>query len=584
MVEGPPGDGDGSWDGSAPRHADAHRVALRVAIAYTAVGLLWIFASSSLSEAMASDLATLASIERAKGVAYVLVTAAVAYAAVRWGVRSVLASRQHALEEGVRARVVAETTHAVWLEHDIVEGMVKDQPAWRDLTGQSFDEARGSGWLSCIAEVDRAAVAAMPGAGVTARVIARGGRPRTMLVRTLKPSSQSGRLLTLFTDITASVSDSDHDSLRNQLAVSQRFGEVGRISVGLAHDFNNQLSVILNAAELLRDERLSDHGKEDLRAIRMAASSAATLSKQLLAYARRRPGTAKALHVDATVEKLAPLLQRAAVPRATVEIDLRAASATVRVDRTMLEQALLNLVTNAHDAITTSGTIRIATRVKGGQLHLTVSDDGCGIAPELQERVFEPMFTGKASGTGLGLAIVKNTVVEASGRVELHSKLGEGSTFDLVLPCEHSEVAPPEQTSAPPPPPEEAGKARLLLVDDDAAVLRTMRRLLERAGYTVQVADSGERALELASQVPIDVLVCDVSMTGMSGPELLRRLGGRVPSVFVTGLAPEGVDVPAHSVVLQKPVSMAQLTTAITSVRAAGPVVDVPPAPGVPAG
>jgi two-component system cell cycle sensor histidine kinase/response regulator CckA len=328
----------------------------------------------------------------------------------------------------------------------------------------------------------------------------------------------------------------------------------------VAHDFNNLLTAILGNCELLlADLDPSDPRQADILEIQKAGASAAGLTRQLLAFSRKEIIEPTVLNLNGVVSGMRALLKRVIGADVAVVLGLAFPLATVRADRGQVEQIIVNLAVNARDAMPKGGTLTIETAnvelddhyarthlsVKpGSYVALTVSDSGIGMTPEVQARLFEPFFTTKepGKGTGLGLATVHGIIQRSGGSVNVYSEPGKGTSFKVYFP----RVDAPETVEAPPHAPRPRASGETVLVVDDAEGLpKLTRRLLERQGYNVLVAESAEEAFRLfESNASIDVLLTDVVMPGASGPELTRRLVEQRPAlkvIFMSGYTQEAI-------------------------------------------
>ena len=338
--------------------------------------------------------------------------------------------------------------------------------------------------------------------------------------------------------------------LEAQLRQAQKMEAVGRLAGGIAHDFNNLLTAILGSAQLaLREVEPSHAVREDLEEIRRAGLRAADLTRQLLAYSRRQVVAPKVIDLTEAVRNLDSMLRR--LIREDIELDLTLAPTplAVRSDPGQIEQVVLNLVVNARDAMPQGG--RIAVRAESVQLdahqpdnsppappgpyvHLAVADTGSGLTADARAHLFEPFFTTKelGKGTGLGLATVYGIVKQNGGFIYVDSAVDQGTTVRIYLPPASGPIASEQPVAAVAP---GGGSETILLVEDEAAVRQFARRALEASGYVVLVAPDGVEALALAERhaAPIHVLLTDVVMPGMAGPELARRLAARRPTLRV---------------------------------------------------
>jgi len=328
-----------------------------------------------------------------------------------------------------------------------------------------------------------------------------------------------------------------------QLEEAQRLEALGRLAGGVAHDFNNLLTALIGCAELaelcLRSD--PDAAQAALNDLQRAAERGSGLTAQLLDAACRRPAQPVALDVGKAVRETAQLLGHLLRDDIALKLAPSDVPLGIRIDPSGLERALLNLAVNAADAMPAGGELRIATSLSedAQRVELVVTDTGTGISPDDLPHIFEPFFTGKArgKGTGLGLASVYGIVKQSHGEVAVASSLGAGTSFRLSWP--RVQLGPPAPTRAPPPTP---GAGSVLLVDDDDDVRKVCEAHLRAGGYRVTAVRSAEEALAQLAIMPPDALVTDVSMPGMPGVELVRRmraLGHVFPALVVSGYAEE---------------------------------------------
>jgi PAS domain S-box-containing protein len=326
-----------------------------------------------------------------------------------------------------------------------------------------------------------------------------------------------------------------------QLRQSQKMEAVGRLAGGVAHDFNNVLSVILCYAEvILSGLAETDPLRDDIEEIRKAGSRAAALTRQLLLFSRQQVAEAKVLDLHELLTGLERMLTRILGEDVDLALVAPKAPGRVKADPSHVEQVIMNLVVNARDAMPTGGKLTIETAnvtladdyaeshvpAKAGEyVMLAVTDTGVGIDKDTQLRIFEPFFTTKekGKGTGLGLSTVFGIVQQSGGHVWVYSELGVGTTFKVYLPRVGQEVAPLVTAATPTT---LRGSETVLLVEDEEQVRTVVRSVLERNGYRVIVAaNAGEALLTCETRgEPIDLLLTDVVMPIMSGPELARRL------------------------------------------------------------
>jgi PAS domain S-box-containing protein len=358
----------------------------------------------------------------------------------------------------------------------------------------------------------------------------------------------------------------DRKRLEEELRQAQRMEALGRLAGGIAHDFNNILLAIKSEAWLLKESIGSvEDERRGVDSLERAAERAATLTRQLLAFSRRQVLQPRLLDLNDTVGSMEELLRRLIGEDVELETVLDPDLPAVRADPGQMEQVIVNLVVNARDAMPDGGRVTIETvslERSLGHVVLSVSDTGIGITHEDREHIFEPFFTTKGSGkgTGLGLATVHGIVRQSGGRIEVASEPGHGSTFSLYLPCTERAVEPAREAAHAHVAP---GTGTVLLVEDEAIVREPLRQILEQQGYRVLQAGDGEEALRVAARHagPVDLLLTDVVMPVLGGPELAERLLDERPDVkvvFMSGYADRAADVLAaaeaagHSF-LQKP-------------------------------
>jgi PAS domain S-box-containing protein len=382
--------------------------------------------------------------------------------------------------------------------------------------------------------------------------------------------------------------------LESQLLQSQKLESIGRLAGGVAHDFNNHLTVINGYCDLvLASLAANDPNRESLTDVRRAGERAAALTRQLLAFARNQLLSPKSVSLNQIVSSMETMLRRLMPENIAVITELASGLGAAMADTGQIEQVLMNLVVNARDAMPEGGKILIETANvdvesatgerdqgvgPGAYVTLSVTDTGIGMDERTRALIFEPFFTTKefGKGTGLGLATVYGIVKQSGGAIAVRSQPGEGSSFTVYLPRLAGEAkwgitVPAAERSKP-------GQGTILLVEDQDAVRNLISRVLLGSGYRVIEADSGPQALALSdSQVgAIDLLITDVVMPGMSGRELAGRLNARrgpVRVLFISGYAPKGDVQPGllgpGEGFLQKPFTPAQITVRVAEILSA---------------
>jgi signal transduction histidine kinase/CheY-like chemotaxis protein len=379
-------------------------------------------------------------------------------------------------------------------------------------------------------------------------------------------------------------------ALGDKLRQSQRLESIGRLAGGIAHDFNNLLMVIKSYASLAENAVPADNrsAREKLGEIDRAADRAADLIRQLLAFGRRQVLNPEVVHVNEMVLGLEGMLSRIIGDDIELSVDLDEDAGFTRVDPALLEQVIVNLAVNARDAMPRGGRLSIRTRSVGGppddsaedaggarSVELVVTDSGTGIDPEVRERIFEPYFTTKEmeKGTGLGLATVYGIVEQSGGSIEVDSVLGEGSSFKVRL-LQVSGI-PADPVVPPPRASQELAGLTVLLTEDEANIREALAEYLESLGIAVIQAVDGVDALEMAERHDgvINVLVTDLVMPRMSGPDLAARLLSSrrdLKVVYVSGYTPDAMreyGANGHDAVfLQKPFLLSDLGGTIREV------------------
>ncbi|HEU5098954.1 MAG TPA: response regulator [Roseiflexaceae bacterium] len=348
--------------------------------------------------------------------------------------------------------------------------------------------------------------------------------------------------------------------LEAQYHQAQKMEAIGRLTGGVAHDFNNILTVILGNCSLVLDELEPGHPlRPDVEQIHSAAQRAAGLTHQLLAFSRQQLLQPRIINLNEVVSNLEKMLRRLIGEHIRLQINLEEPLAPVKADLGQLEQILLNLAVNAHDAMPQGGQLTIETanveldkcydeqhmNIPSGQyVMLAVSDSGVGMSPEVQARLFEPFFTtkGPGRGTGLGLATCYGIVKQHGGSISVESAVGQGTTIRIELPAlpgaQLARAAPQVLVDLP------RGHETVLLVEDEVDVRQFAARVLRGLGYTVVEAANSTEALERALQRPIQLLVTDMVMPGLSGSELAAQLLGRDPdlkAIYMSGYTADRV-------------------------------------------
>jgi PAS domain S-box-containing protein len=345
--------------------------------------------------------------------------------------------------------------------------------------------------------------------------------------------------------------------VEDRLRQAERIEVVGQLAGGMAHEANNQMSVVLGAASfILSRSDIPDLVRQDVEFIRQAAERTASITRQLLAFSRRQILQPKVLDLSAVVEQLEPLLRRTLTEQQSLELHLARGNVPIRADPVQLDQVLLNLTINARDAMPEGGQLIVETKEvmltdeyvamrpgisiqPGTYAALMVTDSGEGMDSETMRHLFEPFFTTKAvgQGSGLGLAMVYGIVKQSGGYIWAYSEPGLGTTIKIYFPAVGEPAAREQAVEGERDP--GSGGGTILIVEDDSLVLGIARRALTEAGFRVLEAANGKAALELlANDGAVDAVLSDLAMPEMGGRELARRLRAQrpgLPVVFMSG-------------------------------------------------
>jgi signal transduction histidine kinase len=374
-------------------------------------------------------------------------------------------------------------------------------------------------------------------------------------------------------------------SAEDQLRQVQRMDAIGGLAGGIAHDFNNLLSIILSYTNLIHEDLgPADPRRADIEAVRDAANRAVDLIRQILAFERRQRLEPRVLDLGQVVSGVLPMLRRLVREDIEIAVSLARARTIVLADLSQIEQILVNLAVNARDAMPDGGTLTFETAhvtvqqgtddgelAPGRYVRLTVRDTGAGMDEDTRRRAFEPFFTTKGAGrgTGLGLSTVFAIARQSGGRITVESAPGVGAAFHLLLP--ESDAVPEARSSLPPRTEGKPRAATILVVEDDDPVRNVTCAILRRQGYAVLDARNAGEAILVSEQHPAEIhlLLTDVVMPRMGGPELADRLSAARPSmrvVFMTGYVGEAlasVRRRANALVLEKPITPDDLSRRI---------------------
>ncbi len=382
----------------------------------------------------------------------------------------------------------------------------------------------------------------------------------------------------------------DRTKLENQLRHSQKMDAVGKLAGGVAHDFNNMLTVISSYACMILAEGADPETlREDVGEIKAAADRAAALTRQLLAFSRQQVLEPRIIDLNVLVGGVEQMLRRLLPADINLRTSLASSLGPVLADPGQLEQVLVNLVVNARDAMPGGGIITIETMnlsadptsITPGsdipRVMIAVTDTGCGMSKELQTRIFDPFYTTKeaGSGTGLGLSTAHGIVTQSNGTISVYSEPGVGSTFKICLPHVREALSVGSGDQDETTHGADAGSGTILLVEDDTPLRLVATRILEDAGYTVRTASNGIEALRIVEEhgEPIDLVLTDMVMPEVGGRELvttLREQGNAVPVLYMSGYTEQSSRnrrfLDDNSQFIQKPFTPHELTRKVAEV------------------
>jgi signal transduction histidine kinase len=387
-------------------------------------------------------------------------------------------------------------------------------------------------------------------------------------------------------DFAASIADmaalaleeSKRAALEEQLRQAQKLEALGLVAGGISHDFNNLLNIIVGYAEMAANKLPQGHpALGDVEKITTACSRAAELVRKILTFSRGQVLRPEPLDFGSVLREFSTLLTR--ILGDDIELSVSAATAPMMVhaDRTQLEQIILNLCTNARQAMPQGGLLTLDARpmqqdpgMPGRFVHLRVKDSGHGIDDATMSRLWEPFFTTKREGTGLGLSMVYGIVRQHGGSIRAESRVGHGSTFHVYLPLHEGVVVHPP---SPPEPQDVTGVETILVAEDEPLIREILKASLSELGYTVLLAENGADAVErfLRDPAAVDLLILDVVMPKLSGVATLARIEAVKPgmkALFISGHAPESerlsdqLRAPGRAF-LAKPFSLADLATTV---------------------
>jgi PAS domain S-box-containing protein len=467
-------------------------------------------------------------------------------------------------------RIVDTTTEGIWtLDENFIITYVNKRIA--EMLGYEPDELIGKTIMPCIFEEDIPAVLESRERrkqGLSdhfeRRYRRKNGTTLWVHISATPIIDEEGRFLgafAMFTDITdRKQAEEEKEKLQAQLRQSQKMEAIGTLAGGVAHDFNNILTAIMGFTYVLRMDLKSDDPKMAyVDQILSASQKAANLTQSLLAFSRKQQIDLELHKINDIINQITQLLKRLLTEDIELKVSLAHANPTVLADITQIDQILMNLTTNARDAMPKGGTMRIETGIvtldeefialhgygePGKYALLSVSDTGTGMNDKTREHIFEPFFTTKevGKGTGLGLSSVYGIVKQHSGYITVDSTLGKGTTFRIYLPLVHGEE---EKKTSLEQGYVQGGNETILVAEDDPAVRMLVTDILHRFGYTTIEAVDGQDALrKFNGSKHIDLIIIDVVMPRMDGKELyeeIKRMNPNIKVLFTSGYTREVV-------------------------------------------
>ena len=465
-------------------------------------------------------------------------------------------------------------------------------PQIESLLGYSTHEwlARSANWIEHVHPDDRQTVAAAEEATLSGnpfraeyRMFRRDGNIVWINDSGTLVRGTDGRFLIhgVLVDVT------EQKQLQSRLAQSARMEAVGQLASGVAHDFNNLLTIIKGYSSLLLEKGGEGPDAHAALEIQQAADRAAALTRQLLAFGRRQTLQPRILDLNTVVRGLEKMLRRVVAENVELVIDTAQGLGCVNADPVQMEQVLLNLVVNARDAMPSGGKLTISTAPlmvrsdvgsdenllrAGSYIALSVRDTGIGMDAATRSRIFEPFFTTKelGKGTGLGLSTVYGIIKQSNGHITVESELGKGTTFRISLPVVNAPAVPAQKPFVAEPQTRATGT--ILLAEDERLLRELGETILQHAGYSVVTAENAAGLKDVVAKHAgnVDLLLTDVIMPGMSGPELGRLAKKRWPNIrvlYMSGYADEDIqELNGDFAFLQKPFTPSELTAKIAEV------------------
>ncbi|ERP38906.1 hybrid sensor histidine kinase/response regulator [Chitinivibrio alkaliphilus] len=535
-----------------------------IILLYFCISITWIAFSDAALERITHDTGQLTFLQTWKGFFFVTATTIFLYALIR----TMLNKNIETIHK--KYQLITDIPHPI-MEYSSQDKITFLNPAFTETFGYTREELPNySSWCTKAVRTPSSEHQDVPEKGISYDVRDLHGTIHHVQLFSLQ---QGEKTLLLFKDITEQLAQ------KQAIALSEKMRALGELAGGISHDFNNQLSAIHGVAELLKEDKsLSKDGRENLDIILAATHHAATLTEKLSSFSRKDVPEFTPVHFTHLLRTISTICERTFNKDIHVTHTLPKEDIFVHGNKSALQNALLNIVLNARDAMPEGGTLAIRLTKDGPtSLLLTISDTGCGIPEAIQDRIFEPFFTTKdpGHGLGMGLASAYTTLEKHGGTIEIESSPERGSVFKITLPrTDKKEDIPAEEeytlSSKNTP------RKRILIADDEPAVQRILAKIIaQRLHHSVHCCSNGIEAVEYAEgeSSPIDLAILDIimpEMDGVSAAQELRKIQPNMKIIFISGFSEEQQrkhinDMGAQGF-LAKPFSLATITAEISRV------------------
>ena len=558
--------------------------ATRLALAFILWSAIWVVLSDYLVALLSHDYHVILRLQTEKGLAYVVISGALLWLVVQALERdeaTLRAANEH------RLRLLKESGLIAVAGWNVDGSLSYGNQAFLEMVGYPPEELRQKPGrdlvppdsLDAVLQSEQELVDSGRSALYRCEILRKDGT-RVPVIGGQAFVGETLERISYFIDISRLVrSEEERLKLQEQLLHSEKVNALGQFAGGVAHNFNNELSIIVGYCTLLKDQfEPGSSGLRSLELVLAAAERARRLIQQLLTFSRKQKAHSEVVDLNVVIREIEPVIRQLLSSAIEITVTLSDQAEFVDLDRTQFEQLLLNLTANARDAMSDGGRLVIALAHEDpnqdipaegacGYVVVKVADNGGGMDDATRARIFEPFFTTKSStgGTGLGLSTVFGIVTQNKGDIAVESVLGSGTTFTVRFPKVAGAGVLPEREA--PPVRARAVKASILLVEDNHDLRELLKYVLESDGMAVIAARDGAEAVEFASlaALPLDLVLSDVAMPRLNGPDAIRQIRKLRPQVkvlFVSGSADQ-VEVESPDVVLWKPVTPTALLEAV---------------------